>query len=111
MLDSPPPDLDCELTPGGRGAQSPGPTTADAQRDAYFSEIRQFIGQACGTRNFVGGGGPLLAAAAPSKWFLQPAGRYGAPSAEGRGRSPCACLLYTSPSPRDRQKSRMPSSA
>ena len=23
----------------------------------------------------------------------------------------CACLLYTSPSPRDRQKSRMPSSA
>ena len=25
--------------------------------------------------------------------------------------SPCTCLLYTSPSPRDRQKSRMPSSA
>ena len=25
--------------------------------------------------------------------------------------SHCACLLYTSPSPRDRQKSRMPSSA
>ena len=25
--------------------------------------------------------------------------------------SPFACLLYTSPSPRDRQKSRMPSSA
>ena len=25
--------------------------------------------------------------------------------------SPMACLLYTSPSPRDRQKSRMPSSA
>ena len=24
---------------------------------------------------------------------------------------PCYCLLYTSPSPRDRQKSRMPSSA
>ena len=24
---------------------------------------------------------------------------------------PCTCLLYTSPSPRDRQKSRMPSSA
>ena len=23
----------------------------------------------------------------------------------------CSCLLYTSPSPRDRQKSRMPSSA
>ena len=29
-------------------------------------------------------------------------------SFEGSG---CACLLYTSPSPRDRQKSRMPSSA
>ena len=26
-------------------------------------------------------------------------------------RDPCTCLLYTSPSPRDRQKSRMPSSA
>ena len=26
-------------------------------------------------------------------------------------RVPCICLLYTSPSPRDRQKSRMPSSA
>ena len=30
----------------------------------------------------------------------------------GAGRnSNCSCLLYTSPSPRDRQKSRMPSSA
>ena len=29
----------------------------------------------------------------------------------GRVRSTCNCLLYTSPSPRDRQKSRMPSSA
>ena len=27
------------------------------------------------------------------------------------GRNPKTCLLYTSPSPRDRQKSRMPSSA
>ena len=27
------------------------------------------------------------------------------------GLASCACLLYTSPSPRDRQKSRMPSSA
>ena len=27
------------------------------------------------------------------------------------GIDPCFCLLYTSPSPRDRQKSRMPSSA
>ena len=29
----------------------------------------------------------------------------------GAMRNPSACLLYTSPSPRDRQKSRMPSSA
>ena len=29
----------------------------------------------------------------------------------GDYRMPGACLLYTSPSPRDRQKSRMPSSA
>ena len=28
-----------------------------------------------------------------------------------RSKSTCSCLLYTSPSPRDRQKSRMPSSA
>ena len=27
------------------------------------------------------------------------------------GEPDCICLLYTSPSPRDRQKSRMPSSA
>ena len=27
------------------------------------------------------------------------------------GTTPCICLLYTSPSPRDRQKCRMPSSA
>ena len=27
------------------------------------------------------------------------------------GDTSCICLLYTSPSPRDRQKSRMPSSA
>ena len=31
--------------------------------------------------------------------------------AASRRKSYCACLLYTSPSPRDRQKSRMPSSA
>ena len=29
----------------------------------------------------------------------------------GVGQASSACLLYTSPSPRDRQKSRMPSSA
>ena len=30
---------------------------------------------------------------------------------DGSGVATCTCLLYTSPSPRDRQKSRMPSSA
>ena len=30
---------------------------------------------------------------------------------QGAGTNPQTCLLYTSPSPRDRQKSRMPSSA
>ena len=30
---------------------------------------------------------------------------------QGSGEDPYNCLLYTSPSPRDRQKSRMPSSA
>ena len=29
----------------------------------------------------------------------------------GAGRGFCACLLYTSPSPRDKRQSRMPSSA
>ena len=33
------------------------------------------------------------------------------PKAEAKKEEPKACLLYTSPSPRDRQKSRMPSSA
>ena len=34
-----------------------------------------------------------------------------APEVPGQLRLPLTCLLYTSPSPRDRQKSRMPSSA
>ena len=33
------------------------------------------------------------------------------PAGYGKYMNPCICLLYTSPSPRDRQKSRMPSSA
>ena len=37
---------------------------------------------------------------------------FGAPKLPGMARSlGQSCLLYTSPSPRDRQKSRMPSSA
>ena len=35
----------------------------------------------------------------------------GAPEEKARGITISTCLLYTSPSPRDRQKSRMPSSA
>jgi len=86
VLDSPPPDLDLDLT---SGAQSPA--VADTQRDAYFNEIRKFIGQACGSGNYVTGAPPLLPGAAPNRWFLQQAGRYSVSSAEGRerGRSPC----------------------
>ena len=43
---------------------------------------------------------------APAPMAAAPAGP--APAA---GAGPAGCLLYTSPSPRDRQKSRMPSSA
>ena len=37
--------------------------------------------------------------------------RFGQQGVKGAGKNPKSCLLYTSPSPRDRQKSRMPSSA
>jgi len=80
VLDSPPPDLDCEMTSPPGPPQSPAPR----ERDAYFSEIRQFIGQACGgPRGYgpPGAGAPLLPPAAASKWFL---GRYG----DARARSP-----------------------
>ena len=57
---------------------------------------------------------PVLSAAAPHV----KAGKLNAIGVTGAKRSPLmpdvptlACLLYTSPSPRDRQKSRMPSSA
>ena len=36
---------------------------------------------------------------------------YASPVRDGISATPMTCLLYTSPSPRDRQKSRMPSSA
>src|SRR5678809_1630566 len=49
---------------------------------------------------------------AQSTRTANPAGRasYSAEQAQ-RGKALYSCLLYTSPSPRDRQKSRMPSSA
>jgi len=86
VLDSPPPELDLDLT---SSAQSPA--AADTQRDAYFNEIRKFIGQACGSGNYVTGAPPLVPNRAPNRWFLQQAGRYSVSSAEGRerGRSPC----------------------
>ena len=44
--------------------------------------------------------------------FIDTSGAYPGKDAEERGQAEAiACLLYTSPSPRDRQKSRMPSSA
>ena len=43
----------------------------------------------------------------PEKSLLKPMKKSGGRNNQGR----MTCLLYTSPSPRDRQKSRMPSSA
>ena len=43
--------------------------------------------------------------------FAVPVGAYYFPAALRNGATIYTCLLYTSPSPRDRQKSRMPSSA
>ena len=43
--------------------------------------------------------------------FLPPADVEGKSGRPKKGPRKRACLLYTSPSPRDRQKSRMPSSA
>ena len=48
-----------------------------------------------------------LLAFAPFTWALDQAGSQRLSDLQQRW----ACLLYTSPSPRDRQKSRMPSSA
>ena len=44
-------------------------------------------------------------------WRREDRGRSGARTDGGVGARSGGCLLYTSPSPRDRQKSRMPSSA
>ena len=50
----------------------------------------------------------------PDKFYAQLADRVASEVVDGkydRAILVCGCLLYTSPSPRDRQKSRMPSSA
>ena len=62
-----------------------------------------FLFDAADGRGFVGGAGFDAEAVT--------GGRGASVLRESRGRQACACLLYTSPSPRDRQKSRMPSSA
>ena len=51
-----------------------------------------------------------------SKWYREEAEKKGIELSDPSAREhvygmPYSCLLYTSPSPRDRQKSRMPSSA
>ena len=51
-----------------------------------------------------------------SKWYREEAEKKGITISDPDAREhvygmPYSCLLYTSPSPRDRQKSRMPSSA
>ena len=48
---------------------------------------------------------------AAADFVAQPDGRFRALSTVPAGGNFDTCLLYTSPSPRDRQKSRMPSSA
>ena len=62
--------------------------------------------------NFYGGGGTMEFVhvhKCGGLTFSHVAPRFVCPLADGP--APCGCLLYTSPSPRDRQKSRMPSSA
>ena len=44
-------------------------------------------------------------------WLVNPAQEAQARALLDQAQHPPTCLLYTSPSPRDRQKSRMPSSA
>ena len=47
-----------------------------------------------------------------SRWYREEAGKKGVDISDPDAREHIyGCLLYTSPSPRDRQKSRMPSSA
>ena len=64
---------------------------AEKKRDAYFAELEKESSTAKGKRSKKGAA-------------KDPAAK---PAAKPLG----GCLLYTSPSPRDRQKSRMPSSA
>ena len=67
------------------------------------------IGQLSGDETPIPFGYSATRNAAGSKIYELTARCDGVP--EGGQESPLPCLLYTSPSPRDRQKSRMPSSA
>ena len=71
------------------------------QNPAAIREALRQVAAANGTTP--GGGGAAAAAAAAARRVPQ------RPSDAELGL--CGCLLYTSPSPRDRQKARMPSSA
>ena len=67
--------------------------------------VMQFMGQTYGhfhkhDQNIVGNSGNLKPKSQEMKQVF-----------EQTARMPTTCLLYTSPSPRDRQKTRMPSSA
>lgn len=86
VLDSPPPhDLDLDLN----SDLTQSPAAADAQRDTYFSEIRQFIGQACGSGSYAAPPALLTGGGNPGRWFLQQAGRYGETRERAGPRSPC----------------------
>ena len=80
--------------------------SGDASTDAYASEVATSAQTATTKANEAS-----ASAAAAATSATNAAGSEASVSADATTASNAACLLYTSPSPRDRQKSRMPSSA
>ena len=78
----------------------PGPGSAVYGANAFFGVVNVI------TRDGRQLGGPQVSTEAGSHGYAKLRFSVGAVDAQGGD-----CLLYTSPSPRDRQKSRMPSSA
>ena len=81
-----------------------GGSSLRVQSPAAASKLKEFIAAAAEKDN-PGNSRPAAAMAIPRPSLKPPYPLYVAPLPL------CTCLLYTSPSPRDRQKSRMPSSA
>ena len=78
----------------------------DAKRGAVFTRLGREISVAARAGADPDGNFQLRTAISKAKAAGVPAANIERAIAKG-----CGCLLYTSPSPRDRQKSRMPSSA